>query len=101
MSMTAALDKLKALLRRPRADHLVVTVYSRQGCTCCETAMAVLRPRQQAHGFRLDVVDVDTDPALVALYGESVPVVAVDGKVRFRGKVNEVLLDRLLDAEAR
>jgi hypothetical protein len=30
-----------------------------------------------------------------------VPVVAVNGKVRFRGKVNPVLLNRLLEAESR
>jgi hypothetical protein len=30
-----------------------------------------------------------------------VPVVTVNGKVRFRGEVNNVLLDRLLRAEAK
>ncbi len=49
-------------------------------------------------GFMLRVVDVDTDPALIAEHGEWVPVVTVDGKVRFRGRVNEVLLTRLLRA---
>ena len=51
--------------------------------------------------FAIDEVDIDGDPKLVARHGTSVPVVAVDGKVRFRGVVNPVLLDRLLLAECR
>jgi hypothetical protein len=45
-------------------------------------------------------VDIDTDPDLVARYGTEVPVVTVNGKVRFRGEVNRVLLERLLEGEA-
>jgi hypothetical protein len=41
-------------------------------------------------------VDVEGDPELAARYGDSVPVVTVNGKVRFRGRVNDVLLRRLL-----
>ena len=43
---------------------------------------------------------MDTDGELVARYGEWVPVVTVNGKVRFRGGVNPVLLERLLRAES-
>ena len=39
------------------------------------------------------------DPELAAKYGNEVPVVAVNGKVRFRGVVNPALLERLLTAE--
>ncbi len=42
-------------------------------------------------------IDIDADPALVAKFNECVPVVEIDGKIRFRGRVNEVLLERLLD----
>ena len=41
-------------------------------------------------------MDVDADPALAKQYGECVPVVTIDGKVRFRGRVNAVLLERML-----
>jgi glutaredoxin len=85
---------------KARADHLVVTIYSRAECSCCDRAKGVIEPRRLRHGFRVEVVDVDSDPRLAEAYGASVPVVAVDGKVRFRGKVEPVLLDRLLRAEA-
>ncbi len=48
------------------------------------------------HGFTLTAVDVDADPALARRHGECVPVVSIDGKVRFRGRVNAVLLERML-----
>src|SRR5437764_148097 len=56
-------------------------------------------PRRR-YGFALDALDVDGDAALRERFGLLVPVVAVNGKVRFRGGVNAVLLERLLRAEA-
>lgn len=97
--MIAVLSRL--VRPRPRATHLAFTVYSRQQCCCCHQAIELLERHRGRHGFALEVIDVDTDPALVEKHGEWVPVVAIDGKVRFRGKVNPVLLERLLAAEAR
>lgn len=74
-----------------------VLVYTRTGCHLCEDAWTLLESARKTHGFSLEAVDVDTDPELVKQYGECVPVVVVDGKVRFRGLVNPVLLRRLLD----
>jgi len=83
------------------ADHLNITLYTRAHCSCCEKAKAVLEPRRLRHGFAVEEVDIDGDPGLVEAYGTSVPVVAIDGKVRFRGKVEPALLDRLLEAESK
>ena len=60
-----------------------------------------LESARQRLGFALQTVDVDTSADLAARYGECVPVVTVDGKIRFTGEVNPVLLDRLLHAKAR
>jgi glutaredoxin len=80
---------------------LRVVLYTRQGCHLCADAHQVLEEARQRHGFGLESVDIDTDPELVDRYGEQVPVVLVDGKLRFRGTVNRVLLERLLGAEAK
>lgn len=85
---------------RPEAPRLRVTVYTRAGCGCCHKALGLVNGYRRRHGFTLDAVDVDTDPALAAEHGLSVPVVAVNGKVRFKGVVNPVLFERLLRAEA-
>jgi glutaredoxin len=80
---------------KKRTDCHVV-MYTRQGCHLCEQAWQQLEQAQQRHGFALRQVDIDADPELVRAYGECVPVVTIDGKVRFRGMVNRVLLERLL-----
>ena len=84
----------------PRLDGLRVTVYTRAQCCCCHKAIDLLRDYQARHGFAIEEVDVDSDPELAAKHGLSVPVVAFDGKVRFKGVVNPVLLDRLIAAVA-
>ena len=73
-----------------------VVLYTRQGCHLCEQAWQQLERARQRYGFALQKADVDGDPDLLRDYGECVPVVTIDGKVRFRGIVNRVLLERLL-----
>jgi glutaredoxin len=70
------------------------TVYTRNGCHLCDDAVDLLRER----GLQPELIDIDANPALREQYNECVPVVLIDGKPRFRGKVNPVLLDRLLAA---
>lgn len=96
--MTSLLRRILGL--KPDAEHLTFTVYTRKGCGCCRKAIDVLEGFRKRYGFRVETVDVDGDPELVAKYDTEVPVVAVDGKVRFRGQVNPALLERLLVAEA-
>jgi hypothetical protein len=83
----------------PPLKHLHVLMYTRQGCHLCEEAWRCLQEQQGRYYFTLEQRDVDADPALAAEFGEWVPVVAVNGAVRFRGGVNPVLLRRLLDGE--
>ena len=42
------------------------------------------------------MIDIDADRQLRDAYNECVPVVEIDGKVRFRGRVDPVLLRRLI-----
>jgi glutaredoxin len=72
-----------------------VVLYTRAGCHLCDVALETLQHARQRHGFHLREVDIDSDPALVEAHGLWVPVVTVDGQVRFRGGVNPVLLERL------
>ncbi len=97
--MTSLLSRL--IRPRRRAEHLTFTVYTRRQCCCCHKALDLLKDHRRRHGFAIEEIDIDGDPELVEKYGLSVPVVAVGGKVRFRGVVNPILLDRLLAAESR
>lgn len=82
------------LWRRPLAMRVVV--YTRADCPLCDEAERFLRRQQRRHRFALAFADIAGDPALTARYGEWIPVVEVDGRVRFRGAVNPVLWDRLI-----
>jgi glutaredoxin len=97
------MSSLLARIFRPRTrtESLTFTVYSRAQCCCCHKALGLLKDFQRGYGFQIAEVDIDADPELVAKYGTEVPVVAVNGKVRFRGIVNPVLLQRLLVSEGR
>ena len=67
-------------------------LYTRKGCHLCDGALETLA----TYGFDVTLIDIDQDPQLVEQFCDCVPVVEIDGKIRFRGEVNEVLLLRLL-----
>ncbi len=72
----------------------VVRLYTRCGCHLCEVAEAVL----VKHGLQVERVDIDAFPELRERYNHCVPVVEIDGRERFRTRVDERLLRRLLRA---
>jgi glutaredoxin len=77
---------------------LRVMMYTRRGCHLCEEARELLEELRPEFGFELELVDVDGQSDLAKLYGEKVPVVAIGGKERMWGRINRVLLERLLRA---
>ena len=58
-------------------------LYSRSDCRLCEDMLAALRAQMGA-GFPVEIVDVDSDPALKARYGEHVPVLTDGDTELFR-----------------
>ena len=71
-----------------------VVLYTRQGCHLCQVAATMLA----RYGLAYESVDVDQDAELRARYDQCVPVVEIDGRERFRGRIDELLLRRLLSA---
>jgi glutaredoxin len=74
-----------------RSIHSVV-VYTRPGCCLCDDAIKLL----QKHGLDPRMINIDADPELQEKFTTCVPVVEIDNVIRFRGRVNEVLLKRLM-----
>jgi glutaredoxin len=68
-----------------------VILYGRPGCHLCDDARAALERLRAREPFSLEVVDIESDPALHARYLERIPVIAVDG---------EELSDFFVDEEA-
>lgn len=75
--------------------HSNVVFYTRAGCHLCDDAKNLLLD----HGVRPIVIDIDDDATLQARFNDMVPVVEINGRVRFRGRVHPLLLRRILDAE--
>lgn len=81
-------------LRPQRRSQQAVILYTRAGCHLCDDAKEILL--RYFEDTSIEEVDIDGDPELRAKYGMEIPVVVIDGVVRFRGRVNEVLLRRLI-----
>jgi hypothetical protein len=78
----------------PSGQPPAVVLYKKAGCHLCDLALDLLRAEARRTPFTLTVRDITNDPALLAEHGLEVPVVFVDGKKRFFGKVDPVLLRR-------
>ncbi|CAN5718833.1 glutaredoxin family protein [soil metagenome] len=50
------------------------TLYSRSYCHLCDDMLEQLQPYQKEYPFNVQVLDVDADDALLAIYDELVPV---------------------------
>ena len=74
-----------------------VTVYTRADCSLCAKAEAEVARICADVGAGWTTVDVDSDPALQAEYGDRVPVIEVDGREHGFWRVEE---DRLRAALA-
>lgn len=95
---------LARLLRKPAPRKTIrVVVHRRADCSCCDKALATLEPFRQRFRMEIETVDIDrdADPELRRKYDLIVPVVTINGRERFRGSINPVLLERVLRTESR
>jgi glutaredoxin len=93
---TPAVGHLGWQATRPGGRFRSVTVYTRKGCHLCDEAIELLQS-YSAYLPAIQEVDIDADPALRQQWDTCVPVVEIDGKVRFKGYVSEMLLRRLIE----
>ena len=57
---------------------MALILYSRPECHLCEAMTADLEPLLRASGIQLELVDVDSSPALERRYGLRIPVLVAD-----------------------
>jgi glutaredoxin len=70
----------------------MAVVMTRPGCHLCLVAKETLARRK----IDFAEVDVDSDADLRARFGDEVPVVFLEGRKRFVGRIDEALLSRWL-----
>jgi len=81
---------------RPGIRFQSIIIYTRPDCLLCDDAVEILNQYRRWLPIPSEV-NIQDDAELVRLYGDSIPVVVIDGKRRFQGHVNEVLLRRLIE----
>ena len=69
-------------------DEPVLTVYSRAHCHLCDEMLEALRKLRGLRRFGVQVMDVDSDPALARRYGEDVPVLVHEGRELCRHRLD-------------
>lgn len=77
-----------------------VRFFSKANCRLCDEAMDLLE-EYSCWLPEIEFVNIADGPLLEEQYGESIPVVEIDGQVRFRGRIDRVLLQRLIDGRRR
>lgn len=84
------------------ASGVVVSIYGKAECHLCEEAKAQLVALRRRYGFRLEEVDITSDPILLAEYETRLPLIWVDGHLVCKYHVDEVpLLEHIRRAAAK
>jgi thiol-disulfide isomerase/thioredoxin len=78
------------------SDALKVVVYVKPNCTLCVPVMETVERVRKDVDFSLEKVDIRSDPDLVTKYAHEVPVVTINGRKAFKGRINEGQLRRKL-----
>lgn len=56
-------------------------LYMKPGCHLCYEAVTLLERLRGQYGFFVKEIDITLDPSLEAEYGESIPVVELEGRL--------------------
>ena len=76
-----------------------VTLYGRADCELCHEMRVVVDEVARAVPLEVEEVDVDGDPELRARWGDTVPVLAVNGRPAFKVRVTAAALRERLARE--
>jgi thiol-disulfide isomerase/thioredoxin len=80
---------------------VIFTLYGRGWCHLCDDMRDALAPVAAEFDARIEVIDIDADPALVARYDEDVPVLLLDGAEVCRHRFDAARVREALSRAAR
>jgi hypothetical protein len=101
------LVSLRGLLGRrgggTRPAPLELTCYGKADCSLCDKAKVPIERLVRSSGGRIAArwVDIESDDALLARWGERIPVVCAGERVLAEGKISELWLRRAIEAVGR
>ena len=80
---------------------MVLRIYSRPGCHLCEEMKAIVAPLAREVDATVQEIDIESDPALEAQYGQEIPVLFINGRKAFKYRVSARELRARLQREAK
>jgi thiol-disulfide isomerase/thioredoxin len=78
------------------AEPLKVIVYVKPSCTLCGPVIETIERVRREVDLSLEKVDISGDQALMSKYGHEIPVVLINGRKAFKGRVPEAQLRKRL-----
>ncbi|WP_437200731.1 glutaredoxin family protein [Planctomicrobium sp. SH664] len=81
---------------QPGQRFHALVVYSRPDCHLCEEAVEILEHYRKWLPA-VSEINIEEDDTLLRQFDLTVPVVEFDGVIRFQGRVDELLLKRLIE----
>ncbi|MFN0008154.1 MAG: glutaredoxin family protein [Planctomycetota bacterium] len=82
------------IVGKKRAEPLTLVLYTRAQCPLCDEMKAEIARARLGGRCALIVVDIDVDPVLVERHGRSVPVLEIEGRAAFKGRLSAEDLER-------
>lgn len=64
-----------------------MVVYVKESCALCGPVLEAVEQVRRDVAFSLEVVDISSNPELIALHGLEVPVVTINGRKAFKGRM--------------
>jgi glutaredoxin len=64
-----------------------VVIYSRPGCHLCDEAKQAMHAAECETEYSLEEVNIESDPELLKLYKNDIPVITFNGVEMFRHRV--------------
>jgi len=91
----------RLLSRRPRREPLRLTLVTRSDCGLCEEMKREMVRARAAIPYRVEEVDLHSSRELEDRYALSVPVLLIEGRPAFEGRLTaEAFVERLARAAA-
>lgn len=77
-----------------------VRFYTRPDCCLCDEAKSLLVPFVDELP-EIESINIDNDRELTERFSDCVPVIELDGRIMFKGRISRALLEREFDARRR
>ena len=85
------------IVPRKSGAPLALVLYTRARCPLCDEMKAEIARAGLGSRCVLREIDVDSEPALALRYGRSVPVLEIEGRAAFKGRLTAADLRRKVE----